>query len=378
MRAMCQRTLLSAGAVLLALNGFAGEKDKVAESAKAKAKSPAEAKAAKPAKAAPEATAATKDTVALVAGSAISGAELEEMAGSRLFQMRTQEYQMKRQILDEAIGAKLLEKEAAARGISADELRRVEVDGKVPAITEAEQKDFYEKNKPRFGQTPEADALKQIESGLRQQRMRERQVAFVGELRSKAGVKVFLDPPRIKVEAGDNPAKGPADAPITIVEFSDFQCPYCSRVNPTLQKVNETYGGKVRIVFRDLPLPMHQQAAKAAEAAACANEQGKFWEMHDKLFASQQKLQVTDLKQHAADLGLTADAFNQCLDSGKFTAAVKQDSEDAARYGLTGTPGFFINGRLLVGAQPYEAFAQVIDEELDFAAAKGPLAQVTK
>jgi protein-disulfide isomerase len=149
-------------------------------------------------------------------------------------------------------------------------------------------------------------------------------------------------------------------------------------VIPTLKKLHESYGDKVRIVFRDLPLQMHPQAPKAAEAAECANEQGKFWEMHDKLFASQQKLQIADLKQHAVDLGLTADAFNQCLDSGKFTASVKQDSEDGARYGLTGTPGFFINGRLLVGAQPYEAFAQVIDEELDLAAAKAPAAQVSK
>jgi protein-disulfide isomerase len=376
MRPMYQRALMLAGAVLLSLNGFAGEADKGAESAKAKA--PAGTKVTKPAKAGAEPAATSKDAVATVAGGTITMTELEEAAGSRLFQIRTQEYQLKRQLLDEAIAGKLLEKEAAARGISLDELRRVEVEAKVPAVTEQEQKEFYEKNKQRFGQTPEAEALKQIENGLRGQRMREKQVAFVNDLRAKSGVKVFLEPPRIKVEAGENPAKGPADAPVTIVEFSDFQCPYCSRVIPTLQKLQDTYGGKVRIIFRDLPLQMHAQAPKAAEAAACANEQGKFWEMHDKLFASQQKLQIADLKQHAVDLGLTADTFNQCLDSGKFAENVKRDSDDGTRYGLTGTPGFFINGRLLVGAQPYEAFAQVIDEELDFAAAKAPAAQVSK
>jgi protein-disulfide isomerase len=368
---MCQRALFLVSAVLLSFNGFAGEADKATESAKAKA--PAGTKVAKPSKTAPEPAPAAKDAVALVAGATITASELEDAAGSRLFQIRTQEYQLKRQLLDEAIAGKLLDKEAASRGISVDELRRVEVEAKVPAVTEQEQKEFYEKNKQRFGQTPEAEALKQIENGLRGQRMRDRQVAFVTDLRTRAGVKVFLEPPRIKVETGDDPAKGPADAPITIVEFSDFQCPYCSRVLPTLQKLHDTYGSKVRIVFRDLPLAqMHPLAAKAAEAAACANEQGKFWEMHDKLFASQQKLQVADLKQHAVDLGLTADTFNQCLDSGKFAAEVKQDSDDGTRYGLTGTPGFFINGRLLVGAQPYEAFAQVIDEELGFAAAKAP------
>jgi protein-disulfide isomerase len=142
-------------------------------------------------------------------------------------------------------------------------------------------------------------------------------------------------------------------------------------VNPTLAKLQEAYPGKLRIVFRDLPLlNMHKNAGHAAEAAHCANDQGKFWEMHDRLFANQAKLAPADLKEHAVALGLDATAFNQCLDSGKYTADWRRDSEDAARLGLSGTPAFFINGRLLSGAQPYEAFAQVIEEELALAASK--------
>ena len=312
---------------------------------------------------APQAPAA--DAVAIVGGEPITAAQFEDLAGPRLFAVRTQEYTQKRALLDDAIDAKLLDKEGKARGISADELVRVEVDAKIPAVTEAEQKEYYEKNKPRFGNTPEADALKQIESGLRQQRARDRRMAYVKELREKAGVQILLDPPRVAVSLGEDPVKGPATAPITIVEFSDFQCPYCSRVNPTLKQVEEKYGDKLRVVFRDFPLvQIHKDAAKAAEAGECAHEQGKFWEMHDRLFANQSKLQVEALKQAATELGLDADKFNQCLDSSKYAAEVQKDVDEGTKYGVTGTPAFFINGRLLGGAQPLDAFTEVIDEEL--------------
>jgi protein-disulfide isomerase len=308
----------------------------------------------------------TPQALAVVAGEPITAAEFEEWAGPRLFAMRTQEYNQKRGLLEEAIDTRLLEKEGKARGISADELVRVEVEAKVAAVTEAEQKEFYEKNKARFGTRPEAEALKQIEAGLRQERMRERRAAFVKELRDKAGVRILLDPPRAAVSSGDDdPAKGPATAPITIVEFSDFQCPYCARVNPTLKQVQDRYGDKLRVVFRDFPLlQIHKDAAKAAEAAECAQDQGKFWEMHDKLFSNQAKLQVEALKQSAAEIGLDTASFNECLDSGKHSAEWRKDMEEGERFGVTGTPAFFINGRLLAGAQPLEAFTTVIDEEL--------------
>jgi protein-disulfide isomerase len=318
--------------------------------------SPAEKRTPKPAESA---------AVAIVGGEPITAAEFEAMSGPKLFAARTQEYNQKRALLEEAIDKRLLEKEGKARGISAEELVRVEVEAKVPPVTEAEQKEYYEKNKPRFGTTAEADALKQIEGGLRQQRARERQTAYTKELRDKAGVKILLDPPRLAVSLGDDPVKGPATAPVTIVEFSDFQCPYCSRGTATLKQVEEKYGDKLRVVFRDFPLTqIHKEAAKAAEAGACANEQGKFWEMHDKLFGNQSKLQVEGLKQSATEIGLDAAVFNQCLDSGKYAAEWQKDVEEGTSYGVTGTPAFFINGRMISGAQPLEAFTTVIDEEL--------------
>ncbi|HET8646969.1 MAG TPA: thioredoxin domain-containing protein, partial [Vicinamibacteria bacterium] len=219
--------------------------------------------------------------VALVDGKPITMSEIEAAAGARLAQLRAQEYQLKRQALDELIARRLVEKEAAARGISADEVMRTEIEAKVPAVTEAEQKAFYEQNKARIGNMTEAEAMKQIENYLRQQKLRERQVAYVTELKGKTPVRVMLEPPRVQVAVSDDPVKGPATAPVTIVEFSDFQCPFCSRVNPALKQVTDTYGDKVRVVFRNFPLlQIHPQAAKAAEAASCAADQGKFWEMH--------------------------------------------------------------------------------------------------
>ncbi len=139
--------------------------------------------------------------------------------------------------------------------------------------------------------------------------------------------------------------RGPADAPITIVEFSDYQCPFCARVNPTLAKVRETYGDKVKIVFKDFPLPNHPEAPKASEAAHCAAEQKKYWEMHDAMFANQRALQVPVLKQTARTIGLDGAAFDQCLDSGKYAATVRGGNELGERMGVNSTPTLYINGR---------------------------------
>jgi protein-disulfide isomerase len=191
----------------------------------------------------------------------------------------------------------------------------------------------------------------------------------VKELRTKAGVTTNLEPPRFDVGIGTSPAKGPATAPVTIVEFADFECPYCGRVLPIVQQVLETYGDKVRLAFRDYPLPNHTKAPKASEAAACAAEQGQFWEMYEKLFASAPRLDEIDLKRYAIDLGLDSATFYECLDSGKTAAQVQANVQAGQELGISGTPAFFINGRLVGGAQPFERFQEVIDEELKRAAA---------
>ncbi len=168
------------------------------------------------------------------------------------------------------------------------------------------------------------------------------------------------------------PFRGPADAPVTVVEFTDYQCPFCTRhFQQTYPKLLQEYGDRIKYVVRNFPLiQIHGDAAKAAEAAECAFDQGRFWEYHDRLFENNAALDGKSLKRYAEDLGLNAPRFNQCLDSGKKSRIVALDLEDGRRYGIRGTPTFFINGRILVGAQPYEVFSYHIDTALQEALAE--------
>ena len=176
---------------------------------------------------------------------------------------------------------------------------------------------------------------------------------FIAEMKVKYGFESYLEPLRFPVEVAGFPARGPEDAPVVIVAFSDFECPYCSRVIPTLEHVVETYGDQVRLVFRQFPLNnIHPNAQKAAEASLCANDQGKFWEMHDLMFKEQKSLE------------LDVEAFNECIDSSKYAETVMSDLKAGGQVGVTGTPALFINGRFLSGAQPFEQLAAVIDAEL--------------
>jgi len=312
--------------------------------------------------------------LAVVAGKPIEATQVDDILRAQVMDLRAREHQLRSQALDALITQALLEKEAAARGVTPEALHKAEVEDKT-VVTDAEAKSYYETNKARFGTTSQADAMPQIKAGLGQQRQVERRAAFSRELRKKYEVKVLLEPYRVPVEVGKAPVRGNPKAPVTVVEFSDFQCPYCVRARPTVDRVRETYGDKVRWVFRHFPLDFHAQAEKAGEAAACAGEQGKFWEMHDLLWANSAKLQVADLKAHAGTLGLDAPRFGQCLDSGRYSGLVEADLQAGQGYGVSGTPAFFVNGRPLVGAQPFDAFAQIIDDELSRPAAPSAAAR---
>ncbi len=173
--------------------------------------------------------------------------------------------------------------------------------------------------------------------------------------------------PVIEVSADDDPVKGSEDAPVTIIEFSDFECPFCARFySQTLSQIEKNYidTGKVKLVYRDFPLSFHQEAQPAAEASECADEQGKFWEMHDKIFENQQLISDSSYKQWATEMGLDTEQFNECLDSGKYASEVQKDFADGQAYGVSGTPAFFINGTKLIGAQPYSKFEEVIENAL--------------
>lgn len=167
-----------------------------------------------------------------------------------------------------------------------------------------------------------------------------------------------------RVPVGTSPAKGPDDAQVTVVIFSDFQCPFCSRVEPTLKSLEDDYKGKIRFVWKNNPLPFHQNAGPSAEAAMAASDQGKFWEMHDKLFADQQHLDRPTFEKYAQDLGLNMDKFKASLDANSHKNVIEEDKTLASTLGASGTPSFFINGRPLRGAQPLPQFKAVVDEEV--------------
>lgn len=288
------------------------------------------------------------------------------------FMDRTQIYVIQRKIKERELENRLLSLEAKSRNVSTETLIQLEVDGRVPAGTEAEARAFYEANRSRFGNRTEEVALREIADGLRSQRKRERQDQLIRGLRAKFGEYVALEPPRLLVSPDDDPSSGPLDAKVVIIEFADFQCPFSSRSTAVLRDIKSRYGSAVRHVFRDFPLvAIHPEAGKAAEAATCAHEQGRFWPMHDLLFANQKELTTTHLNGHARALGLDAARFAECLQSGRYEAEWRRDAADAERYAVKSTPAFFINGRLLVGAQPYAAFEEVIEEELRSRTASG-------
>ena len=293
--------------------------------------------------------------------------ELEKALAPQLAKLQDQKFQLMESKLEDLIGERLLALEAKRRGVTVEELLKAEVTSKVPAVTDAEVTTFMAQNKARL-QGEEAELRPKVRDYLREQKLQAGHHAYLAGLLQRAKVERFLEEPepiRIPVSAAGAFAQGPKDAPVTIVEFSDFQCPYCSRVVGTLKEVARLYPKQVQLAFRDFPIVnLHPKAPKAAEAARCAGEQGKFWEYHDRLFESQAQATIADFKRFAEQLKLDGKSFAACLDSGKHAAAVQSDVQTGADLGITGTPTFFINGRLLVGAVPLEVFQKIIDREL--------------
>ncbi len=316
--------------------------------------------AEKPAEGGAAASACEATVLATVGSRSITQGEVEEALPNSA---RQQLYEIMAGGLQQRVAEVMRELDAEAAGMTVDELVAREVEAKVAPVTDADVDLFYEQNKARIN-TPKEEIAGRVREHLEQQRRGEAMNAWMGQLREKYAVTTLLEPVRMEVAADGFPAVGPAEAPVTIVEFSDFQCPYCSRIAPTLKQVTEKYGDQVRFVFRQFPLNIHAQAQKAAEASLCANEQGKFWEMHDAMFADQRNLGVDQLKEKATQIGLDGAAFAECLDSGRTAEAVSADLQAGSALGVSGTPATFINGRPLSGAVPFEQLAALVDEEL--------------
>jgi protein-disulfide isomerase len=298
-----------------------------------------------------------------VAGETIYDDDLTPRAQGQLLPLRRQEYDIKKRVLDSLIEEKLLEAEAKKKGIPKEKLLEQEVDPKVQEPTEAELQGYYLAQKDRWNR-PFDEVKDQLRPGLKQAKIQQARQDYLKGLRASSDVVVLLTPP--KVQVGYDPARlrGNPQAPVMVVEFSDFQCPYCRQVEPTLKQLLAKYPDKVSLAYRDLPIPsIHPQAELAAEASRCALEQGKFWEYHDRLY-NNSNLERPALLDDARALKLDDKQFDACLASGKYKAEVDRDVKEGTQAGVSGTPGFFINGVFLSGSLPLDTFARTVDEEL--------------
>ncbi len=308
------------------------------------------------------------EVVATVHDQPISAEELSASMRGQLLQMDMERYEAMKAQLDSLVAERLIALEAAERGMSVEEFERVEVFAKMEPVTPEQVRAFYDGNKERLSR-PFEELEGRIMAHLQRQSEARRRAALGRELRQRYPVKIALAPPRADVGADDDPFMGPQDAPVTLVEFSDFQCPYCRSVQSVLKRLMTAYHGQLKLVFRDFPLrQIHPEAQKAAEAAQCANDQGQFWQYHDRLFAVTE-LGGEALKQYAVELGLDAEQFDTCLDSEKYSQEVQNDIDDAIAVGVNATPSFFVNGLPINGAVPFERFVEMV--ELALARANG-------
>jgi len=304
------------------------------------------------------------DTVATVAGEPISREELERAVRPQLIEIENNRYEVLEQGLDGMISEKLLAKEAAARGVTVEQLRTTEIDGKIQQPTDDDARQLFEQNKAQLGNATFEDLKPRITAYLVNQRSAARQTEYLDELKKKYDTKISLEPPKIEVDTGGRASRGgDANAPVTIIAFSDYECPFCKRAETTVSQVMSTYGNQVRYVHRDFPLPFHAHAHEAAQAARCAGDQGKYWEYHDKLFQAQD-LSTDNLKKIGSELGLDQPKLEQCISSGAHDDEINADVAAGSDVGVSGTPAFFINGRMLSGAQPFERFKEIIDGEI--------------
>ena len=304
------------------------------------------------------------EPVAIVANQPIYEQDLMSVAGPSLLDLRKQEYKLKSDALNQSIHKKLIEVEAKKKGLSTEELLKQEVDSKIPEPSDDEAKGYYlaVKNQTTL---PFDQVKSQVKQLLKNAEIGQAREKYADSLRDKTEVSILLRPPVVRVNYDPARVKGDADAPITIVEFGDFQCPFCGRVQPLLKDVLAKYKGKVKLAYRDFPLSqIHPHAEMAAEASRCALAQGKFWEMHDAMFADQSTLDKAALTETAAGLGLDQNSFESCLTSDKYKAVVQQDVQAGSEAGVNGTPTFFINGEFLSGVQSDADFTKIIDRQL--------------
>ena len=320
----------------------------------------------------PNAQAASSDlpeVLATIGSEKITLADVKARAGEELDLLDTQYRRARDQLvgaaLDSVIRDRTIAVETKKTGKTADELLLAAMNGSATP-TDVEVAAWFNENQARLQGRTLDQVRSQIADLLTKQRRTEASSKLEQRIRSEQSVKVSYEPFRLTFANTGAPTLGKANAPITLVEFSDFQCPYCQAAAPVLKQVADKFGDKVQIVYRQYPITsLHPFAFKAAEASLCANEQEKFWEMHDAMFEDQKKLAVSDLKTTAKRLGMNAKKFDACLDTGRYVEQVQNDTREAMRTGVNGTPAMFINGRYVEGGSvPFATIEALINKEL--------------
>jgi protein-disulfide isomerase len=294
--------------------------------------------------------------VAEVGGVKITMAELEQEEAAKLLSAHYQYYQTETKALDDLIDKRLLEQKAKSENLTLDQLIDRDIKSKVKDPTEDQMKVFYEGLD--VDQPYEAVRDKILEK-IRDVRTKKARAEYVKQLRATTPVYIALAPPSMKLDGQG----AQTNAPIKLVEFADYECPFCQKVAPDVKKLKADLGDKIDLIYKDFPLPMHAKAEKAAEASRCAGNQGKFWEFHDELFHGKE-LDVDQMKGLARALKMDSAVFDKCLDSGEEAANVEKDRKEGVRLGITGTPSFFINGHFLSGALDYATLRQVVEQQL--------------
>jgi protein-disulfide isomerase len=298
--------------------------------------------------------------VAEVGGVKLTLGDLEQEESAKLLSAHYQYYQAQSKALEDLIDKTLLQQKAKSENLTVDQLIDREIKSQVKDPTEDQMKVYYEGLET---EQPYDAVREKVLDKIRQLRTDKVKAAYVKTLRAQSTVSIALEPPHAKVDVADAQMLGPKVAQVTMVEFADYECPYCQKVAADVKKLQSDFGDKVAFTYKDFPLPMHSRAQKAAEASRCASKQNKFWEFHDELFRSKE-LDVDQLKAQARALKLDADQFDKCLDSGEQAAAVERDRKEGMRLGITGTPSFFVNGHYLSGALDYSALRQIVEQEL--------------
>ena len=304
------------------------------------------------------------EPAATVGDHVISLEAVEEQVRSRLIKMDHQRYEVLRGGLDQLLGELLIEMAARVRDMTPEEYAAAEIDARTPRPDSAMVEKVYESNKKKMSGLSPVAARAEVERWVLEQALAKRRKQVVAELAAEFGTRINLVPPAVEVDTGGRPSLGgDAAAPVTLVEFSDYECPYCKRTEPVIRQILEIYGDQVRFVYRDFPLKMHRNARPASLAARCAEDQDAFWLYHERLMESS-KLNEEVYRRIADGLSLDRAAFDDCLAAASFTAAIDRDIADGKSAGVSSTPVFFVNGRRISGAKPLATFRELIDAEL--------------